>query len=363
MYIQNLKLKNFRNYKTLNINFSKNINIFLGNNAQGKTNILESIYISAIGKSFRAKKESELINLNCDDAYIEVNCKKENIEKKIKIIFNKKNKKIVYVNGIKLNKLSELIGTLNIVLFSPDNIDILKGGPANRRRFLNIIISQIKPIYIYYINSYNAILEQRNNYLRQIKSENKKEDMLEIWDLKLAEYAYKVYKYRYEMIKKISQKIPSIHSKLTNNTEKISIKYISDCENYENYLNELKINRKNDIMKGYTTKGIHKDDFSIKINDKEVNIYGSQGQNRTAILSLKLAELEIINDENGEYPILLLDDFMSELDSTRRINFFESIKNAQVFITGTDILEIKDLSKEINKEIFYVSKGEIIERE
>ena len=244
-------------------------------------------------------------------------------------------------------------------MFSPDDIEILKSGPAKRRRFLNILISQLRPQYVYYLNMYIKTIEQRNNYLRQIKElNNPTKEMLKIWDEKLAEYASYVFNYRNEFVEKIKDKILSIHKNITQEKEEIKIKYISDCLNKEKYIEELEKNWEQDILRGYTTKGVHRDDIYIYINGKQVNIYGSQGQNRTVILSLKLSELEIIYDEIGEYPILLLDDFMSELDSKRRENFLKSISNAQILITCTDEFTID------NKmcKTYFVNSGKVSNR-
>ena len=341
MWIKKIKIKNFRNYESEEINLEKNINIFYGQNAQGKTNIIESIFLCSLGKSFRTKKDKEMIKLNEQNAVVEVEYEKSDRDGKIKIeIGNKKN---IYLNGIKIKKLSELLGNLNIVIFTPDDINILKGGPQNRRRFLDIMISQLRPNYMHILNLYIKTVEQRNNYLRQIKEEHKDENLLEIWDEKLAEYAIKIYEYRKEFIKKIIKKLDIIHKNITNNAEQIELDYITECDSKEKYLKLLKERRKLDIIKGFTTKGVHRDDFMIYINKKDIKIFGSQGQNRTAMLSLKLAELQVIYDEIGEYPILLLDDFMSELDKTRRKNFLENIEGTQVIITGTEKLDIENL--------------------
>lgn len=206
------------------------------------------------------------------------------------------------------------------------------------------MISQLRPNYMHILNLYLKTIEQRNRYLRQIREENKDEKLLDIWDEKLSEYAIKICEYRTEFLDKIINKIELIHNKITNEKEEIEIKYITECKNKKEFLNLLKQRRSLDIIKGFTTKGIHRDDFMIYINKKEINIYGSQGQNRTAMLSLKLAELQVINDEIGEYPILLLDDFMSELDKTRRKNFLENIENTQVIITGTEKIDIENLN-------------------
>ena len=248
------------------------------------------------------------------------------------------------------------MGNINIVIFTPDDINILKDGPANRRRFLDMMIGQLRPNYVYNLNMYLKTIEQRNNYLRQIKEENKPEEMLEIWDEKLADYGEKIFNYRNEFIEKISEKINKIHGEITENKEKLKIDYISNCEDKENYLKLLKERRKLDIIKGFTTKGVHRDDFMIYINGKEVNIYGSQGQNRTVILSLKLSELNVVYEEIGEYPILLLDDFMSELDEERRKNFLNNIKDTQVILTGTEKIDLPNL--EYN--LYNIKKGEVL---
>ena len=350
MWINKIKMINFRNYKNEEIELNKNINIFYGENAQGKTNIIEAIFLCSVGKSFRAKKDREMINLDSQNASVEINYQKKDREGKIKIDLG--NKKLIYLNGIKIKKLSELLGNINVVIFTPDDINILKGSPQNRRRFLDIMISQLRPNYMYNLNSYLKTLEQRNNYLRQIREENKDENLLDIWDEKLAEYDYIIYKYRNEFIKKKKKKIKNIHSEITNNKEDIELIYTTECTSKENILNLLKQRRKLDIIKGYTTKGIHRDDFYININGKRLDVYGSQGQHRTAILSLKLAELNIIYDDIGEYPILLLDDFMSELDESRRKSFLEKMKNAQVIITCTDKITLEN-----NENLIYNVKS------
>lgn len=353
MNITTIKLKNFRNYEEEIIELNKGINIFYGDNAQGKTNILESVFLCSIGKSFRSNKEKELIKLGENCAEIEINYNKSDREGRIK--YNISDKKQINVNGIKINKLSELIGNINTVMFSPDDIEILKGGPQKRRKFLNMMISQLRPSYIYNYNLYIKALEERNNYLRQIKNENKPEELLEIWDEKLSEYAEIIYNYRNEFINKIKEKIEQIHYKITDEKEIIKIHYISDFSDIYKFKNKLKNSRKNDIQKGYTTVGIHRDDFIIYINKKELSIYGSQGQYRTAILSLKLSELYTIYDEIGEYPILLLDDFMSELDDKRRKKLIENITETQVLITGTN----KIILENFKYNIYNVKEGKI----
>lgn len=357
MLITRLKLKNFRNYADQIIDLNKDINIFYGDNAQGKTNIIEAIYVSAIGKSFRTKKDKELINMNEKNASIEVEFKKKDRDGKVKIELDEK--KYVFLNGVKLKKLSELLGNLNVVTFIPDDINILKESPAERRKFLDMMIGQLRPSYIYNLNLYLKVLEQRNNYLRQIKYESKSENLLEIWDEKLTEYAEKIYEYRKIYIEKIKEKIPQIHGKITNNTEKIEIKYLSNFNEKSQFLTQLRECRKIDILKGYTTRGVHRDDFVIYLDGKEVKSFGSQGQNRTTVLSLKMTELQVINEEIGEYPILLLDDFMSELDQKRIQNFLKNVSNIQVIITCTDKFAITEKENYTKYSFLKVDKGMI----
>ena len=354
MYINKIKLHNFRNYEEQEIKLNKNINVIYGDNAQGKTNILEAIFLCSFGKSFRTNKERELIKFGQESLSVEAEYQKKDRSGKIKVDIAQK--KQISANGIKIKKLSEILGNINIVIFTPEDINILRDGPANRRRFLDMMIGQLRPNYVHNLNLYMQTLEQRNNYLKQVKEEHKTQELLEIWDEKLAEYGEKVYKYRVEYVDKIKQKINVIHNKITNQNEELMIEYNSNCKNREEYLKLLKERRKLDIIKGFTTKGIHRDDFLIYINGKEVNIYGSQGQNRTVILSLKLAELNVVYDEIGEYPILLLDDFMSELDEKRRRNFLENIENTQVIITETDKIELPNL----DYDLYHIEKGKII---
>ena len=353
MNITKLKLENFRNYDSQKIEFNKGINVIYGDNAQGKTNILEAIFLCSMGKSFRTNKDKELIKINSDFAKINIEYEKSDRNGKIEYIIS--NKKNISINGVKINRLSELLGNINSIIFSPDDMEILKDGPQKRRKFLNMLISQLRPRYLFNLNAYNKTLEQRNNYLRQIKLENKPENMLEIWNEKLANHAQIINAYRREFVDKISNKIVDIHRNITDNSEEIKINYLSEYKSKESYIKLLQENTKNDIYKGYTSKGIHRDDFEIFLNGKNINLYGSQGQFRTAILSLKLSELYVIYDEIGEYPILLLDDFMSELDEKRRRKFVENITDAQVILTGTHKL----ILEKFKYNIYNVKDGQI----
>jgi len=334
MYIKKIKLENFRNYETQEIIFNKNINNIFGDNAQGKTNILEAIFVCSLGKSFRTNIDKELININKNFTNVEIEYYKKDREGKINLQL--KEKKDFFINDIKVKKISDILGKIYVVLFTPQDINILKSDPSKRRRFINIMISQLRPMYVYALNKYNKTLEQRNNYLKQIKYENKSPEMLDIWDEQLVDLGTKIYLYRKEFFDKINNKIKKIHLCTTQNKENIEIKYKSNIINKEKYLNELKNKRNIDIQKGYTSIGIHRDDFEIFINNENISIYGSQGQQRSSIISLKLAEAETIFEEIEEYPIILLDDFMSELDKKRIKGFIENIKVNQVIITSTE---------------------------
>ena len=345
MYIKKVKLENFRNYDKQEIEFDKNVNIIYGDNAQGKTNILEAIFICSLGKSFRTNKDKELINKEKDFSKIECTSYKE--DRDIKINFEINEKKKFSVNGIVAKRTSDILGKNYIVLFTPEDISILKNEPSKRRRFLNIMISQLRPMYVHLLNQYNKTIEQRNFYLKQIKFEGKSRENLDIWNEQLVKLGTKIYEYRKEFIEKINEKIFDIHLKTTENKEKIKIEYVTNVG--KNYLEDLKKNEKSDIQKGYTSIGIHRDDFETYINDNPVSIYASQGQKRTTIISLKLAEANVIYDEIGERPVILLDDFMSELDKKRIQGLFENIKENQVIITCTDSFKIDNTKYKLYK--------------
>ncbi len=339
MYIKNINLENFRNYENQKIEFNPNINIIYGNNAQGKTNIIESIFLCAMGKSFRDKKDKDLIKFDKEIAKVKLEYEKKDRTGNIEAIIN--DKKTFLLNGVKQSKVSDIVGKINVVIFTPDDIDIIKEGPQKRRKFLDMMISSLKPNYIHLLNKYNKVIEQRNTYLRQIKFEGKEKSLLEVWDTQLVELSYEIFKYRENYIEEIRKRLQDIHNLITKSgKEKIEIKYISNGKTKEEFYNKLKKNLSIDITRGYTGIGIHRDDFLIFIDGKEVSVFGSQGQQRTVTLTLKMCELSVVKEEIGESPILLLDDFMSELDEERRSSFLENISENQVIITCTDKIEV-----------------------
>lgn len=355
MIIKRIYLEGFRNYKAQEIKLEKNINVFYGNNAQGKTNILEALYFCAFGRSFRTHKDAELINFDLENAKVEVEFEKAEREKKIEIILSKKEKKRIKLNGIKVNKNSELLGNVNLVIFSPDDIIILKESPASRRKFLDILISQLRPNYAHLLSEYNKILDQRNAMLKSRRTET-----IEIWDEQLANFAEKIYEYRTEYITKLQKNIDLISPSLTNEKERLKINYKTKFKDKENFLKILKQNLNIDLIKGYTGVGIHRDDFELFVNDRELNLYGSQGQHRTAILALKFAEMEIIKEEVNENPILLLDDITSELDLERINLIFEKISGFQVLITCTDANILRNFESLTNNvKLYKICEGNL----
>ena len=287
MYIKDIYLENFRNYVQEKIEFDQNINIVYGNNAQGKTNIIEAIYLCSLGKSFRAKKDKDLIKFNEEFSNIKINYYKENRVNSIDLKIN--DKKQFTFNGIKQNKVSDIVGKLNIVTFTPDDINIIKNGPEERRKFLNMMISSLRPKYLHSLNQYNKVLEERNNLLKQIENNRSQESLLDIYDEQLAILSQEIYIYRNEYVNKIKEKIEDIHKMITKsgNLEDIKIKYISSGHDKESYLEAIKKSRSIDIKRGYSAVGIHRDDLLIYINHKPVGVFGSQRSTKNSNFKFK----------------------------------------------------------------------------
>ncbi len=359
MYIKNIVLVNYRNYEKLQMELGKNVNVFIGDNAQGKTNILESIYYGAFAKSHRTSKDKELIKWEKDNAYISLLVGKNRLDKKIDINILRDGKKAIKVNNIKINKIGELFGTFNVVIFSPEDLKVIKEAPSLRRRLLDMELSQINSKYYFNLVQYNKIINERNILL---KSKKFNEDVLEVYDIQLIEYADYIISKRLEYIDKINYYGEMIHTDITSGKEKIEFRYnctvnLGDFKN--NYLKKLKDNILRDRERGLTSIGPHRDDFNIFINDVDTKIFGSQGQQRTAILTMKFSSLKIIKEITGEYPVLLLDDVLSELDINRKRYILSSIKNIQTIITCTGIEDLRDYLDNKSK-IFNVSDGQIL---
>ena len=371
MRIKKLKVENFRNLENLDIEFSEGVNIIYGNNAQGKTNIIESIYIFSFGKSFRANKDIELLKFDKEYFLSNIKIIKKDRELEMDFGFDKiSNKKMIKVNGVIQKKISDIIGKLNVVVFKPEDIKIVTDSPSIRRKYIDYLISSMSKSYLENITKYKKVMEERNNLLKEIKlrlkgSKNLDEtdsNFLDVYDKLLSKLNCEIYNERKRVIEKLNNYIYDIHLKLTENyinNEKLHIKYVSNvAEDIEKMYNNLSKSRLNDINKGYTSLGIHRDDYIISINSLDVSIYGSQGQKKSSIISLKLSELKVIEEVIGEKPVLLLDDYMSELDEKRRLKFLDIIEDIQIIITTTHKISID--GKE--NTYFYVDNGKI-ERE
>lgn len=368
MRIKRLKVENFRNLERLDIEFSDGVNIIYGNNAQGKTNIIEAIYIFSFGKSFRANRDIELLKFDKEYFLSNIEIMKKDRELEMDFGFDKiSNKKIIKVNGVIQKKISDIIGKLNVVVFKPEDIKIVTDAPSVRRKYIDYLISSISKGYLENITKYKKVLEERNNLLKEIKIklkgnrvlEKNDEDFLDVYDKLLSKLNCEIYNERKRIIEKLNNYIYGIHLKLTENyinNEKLHIKYVSNVEeDIQKMYNDLIKSRLNDINKGYTSFGIHRDDYIISINSLDVSIYGSQGQKKSSIISLKLSELKVIEEVIGEKPVLLLDDYMSELDERRRLKFLDIIEDIQIIITTTHKISID--GKE--NTYFYVDNGKI----
>ena len=368
MRIKRLKVENFRNLEKLDIEFSDGVNIIYGNNAQGKTNIIEAIYIFSFGKSFRANRDIELLKFDKEYFLSNIEIMKKDRELEMDFGFDKiSNKKMIKVNGVIQKKISDIIGKLNVVVFKPEDIKIVTDAPSVRRKYIDYLISSISKGYLENITKYKKVLEERNNLLKEIKIklkghrvlEKNDEDFLDVYDKLLSKLNCEIYNERKRVIEKLNNYIYGIHLKLTENyinNEKLHIKYVSNVEeDIQKMYNNLIKSRLNDINKGYTSFGIHRDDYIISINSLDVSIYGSQGQKKSSIISLKLSELKVIEEVIGEKPVLLLDDYMSELDERRRLKFLDIIEDIQIIITTTHKISID--GKE--NTYFYVDNGKI----
>lgn len=350
MKIRSIVIENYRNYEKVKLKFDEKLNIIVGDNAQGKTNLLEAVYVSGFGKSFRTNKESDLINFDKDFGSVRIEVLKDNgLLETIEYRILSNNKKTFLINGVNITKISELLGTVNIILFYPDDLKLIKDSPQERRKFINRELSHINKIYCLDIIEYNRILIQRNELLKKMSYKPEFKDMVEVWDEQLSDKGARLIVKRNQFIHSLDSISRDIHSRITDGKEHLSVKYITAVKNRENYdtikfelLDQLKKNSEMDFRRGFTSVGPHRDDLEILINGINIKSFGSQGQQRTAALSLKLSEIEIVKNEVGEYPILLLDDVMSELDINRQKDLIYAIKGVQTIITTTDIKNLLD---------------------
>lgn len=357
MEIKKVYLQNFRNYENESANFKSGLNILEGKNAQGKTNLLEAIFLCVIGKSPRTKKEKDLIKMDKNLARVTVEFTKLSGNKKIELFLFSNQNKSIKINGVPIKKIGELMGELNAIYFSPNDIKLVKESPDERRRFMDIDLCQFNKTYFYTLNKYNKILEQRNKLLKSGNLANIK-DTITIWNEQLSEHACYIIQKRLELIEQLKVEAMAQHNYLTDNAEKMEISYTgfkidNKAELKAQLISAYEQSLEKDLNLGFTTVGPHRDDFKIVVNGIDVRSFGSQGQQRTCALSLKLAELEIFKQNLNEYPVLLLDDVLSELDVNRRTKLLSVINNYQTIITCTEY------ESDIKGNVLKVNNGRI----
>lgn len=351
MHIKSLSLQNFRSYEMQNLSFDSGTNIFCGNNAQGKTNLLEALYLFSMGKSFRTTQDADLIRFGADYTKASLVFCDRMREHTLEIIILPNKKKQIKINGVTISRLSELVGKLNVVLFYPEELGLVKEGPYIRRRFMDVALSQLRPAYYHVLGRYNRTLDQRNKLIKSIRMGNQSlRETVFAWNEKLVDYGMELMRYRAEFMEKLDELAQKNHFEASG--EKLKLVYRPRFTEKQVFLDKLEENFDREIEQGCTLYGPHREDFEIYINDKEAKVFGSQGQQRSAVLSLKLAQADLLFAEYGEYPVLLLDDIMSELDPTRRAYLAGKIPNKQVFITCTDLEGLA-----AKGQVFTVEKG------
>ena len=372
MKLTNLQLQNFRNYESVQLEFTDGVHVFIGENAQGKTNLMESIYALAMTKSHRTTNDKELIGWNKEFATIKGTVEKTATKTNLELQFSKKGK-IAKVNYLEQKRLSSYLGNLNVILFAPENLTLVKGSPQNRRKFVDMELGQMSSLYLYDLVEYNRVLKQRNTYLKQLAIKKKQPDeYLEVLSEMLSELASKIVFHRLDFMKQLEALAIPIHDQLSLGREKFSVSYqatipledgLTPSQMKEIYIDQFKKNQTPEADQATTLIGPHRDDLIFYLNEIPVQTYGSQGQQRSTVLSLKLAEIELMKLSTGEYPLLLLDDVLSELDDDRQTHLIKAIENkVQTFITTTSLDGIKQ--QFINEPVVIpIEKGTILKTE
>lgn len=372
MKLTNLQLQNFRNYESVQLEFTDGVHVFIGENAQGKTNLMESIYALAMTKSHRTTNDKELIGWNKEFATIKGTVEKTATKTNLELQFSKKGK-IAKVNYLEQKRLSSYLGNLNVILFAPENLTLVKGSPQNRRKFVDMELGQMSSLYLYDLVEYNRVLKQRNTYLKQLAIKKKQPDeYLEVLSEMLSELASKIVFHRLDFMKQLEALAIPIHDQLSLGREKFSVSYqatipledgLTPEQMKEIYIDQFKKNQTREADQATTLIGPHRDDLIFYLNEVPVQTYGSQGQQRSTVLSLKLAEIELMKLSTGEYPLLLLDDVLSELDDDRQTHLIKAIENkVQTFITTTSLDGIKQ--QFINEPVVIpIEKGTILKTE
>ncbi len=351
-------MADYRNYDSLVLQFDKGTNILYGDNAQGKTNILEAIFVSATTKSHRGSKDREIVNFEKEESHIRTYLEKEGVETRVDMHLRKNKSKGIAIDGQKIKKAADLLGLCNVVFFSPEDLGIIKNGPAERRRFVDMELCQLDGFYLYNLNHYNKIINQRNKLLKDMYLNPDLKETLSIWDMQLVSFGSKIIERRYLFAEQLNEIIYEIHKRLSGGKEELTIIYEPDVSN-EEFEKKLRGNQERDIKAKLTSVGPHRDDFSFMVGNVDIRRYGSQGQQRTAALSLKLAEIELVKKVTKENPILLLDDVLSELDSNRQNYLLNSIGEIQTIITCTGLEEFVNHRFEIDR-VYKVSEGSVL---
>lgn len=358
MIIKSLELQNFRNYETLQLDFDSGTNIFYGDNAQGKTNILEAIYMIATTKSHKGSKDQDIIRFGNEEAHIRSHLFKDDVTRQVDMHLRKNKTKGIAIDSQRIKKAADLLGLLNVVFFSPEDLSIIKNGPSERRRFVDMELCQLDSFYLYNLNHYNKIVNQRNKLLKDLNNNPSLRETLSIWDSQLTSYGSKIIERRELFVEQLNEIIKDIHLKLSGSKEHIEIKYEKNVEICD-LEDKLRKNQDKDIILKQTTVGPHRDDISFVVNDIDIRKFGSQGQQRTAALSLKLSEIELVKKSIKDTPVLLLDDVLSELDSNRQNYLLNTIGDIQTIITCTGLDEFVNNRFEINK-VFKVTNGSVV---
>lgn len=359
MFVESVELENYRNYTSLHMEFDPGTNVLYGDNAQGKTNVLESVYLCATTKSHRGSKDKEIIRFSQDESHIKMIVRKDGVPYRIDMHLKKNKTKGIAVNGIPIRRASELFGIVNVVFFSPEDLNIIKNGPAERRRFVDLELCQLNRLYVHALVQYNRTLIQRNRLLKEIAFKPELLDTLDIWDMQLASFGRDVIKSRREFTAQLNGLIRDIHSHLSGGREELVICYEPNTAE-DDLESALRRSREADLKQRTTMAGPHRDDLSFVVNGIDIRRFGSQGQQRTAALSLKLAEIELVKKVVRDYPILLLDDVLSELDSRRQEHLLSGIKHIQTIITCTGLDDLVTHSFHIDR-IFQIVNGTVKE--
>ena len=357
MIVKSLELKDYRNYGSLNMQFHNGTNILYGENAQGKTNILEAIYLCGTTKSHRGSKDREIVRFGEEEAHVRIILEKNQIPHRIDLHLKKNKAKGVAIDGVPIKRQGELFGMLNLVFFSPEDLYIIKNGPSERRRFLDLELCQLDKIYLNYLSNYNKILAQRNNLLKQISTNRNLLDTLYVWDSKLVEYGSKIINTREDFIHRLNELVGGIHKRLSGGKEDLILQYEPNVR-VDDFEVKLKKSLERDLYLKTTHVGPHRDDLCFLLGQIDIRKYGSQGQQRTAALSCKLAEIDLVKSVIKDNPILLLDDVLSELDRQRQTQLLNSIGDIQTMITCTGLEEFISLRFNYNK-LFHVVEGTV----